>query len=279
MASVLIVLMLSSSSWALPVLVVIRLPRLPCCSAPSSVPNLVRGEQSRAHHPGVGAAFGQRHLGSAPQRGQRAVRSLLDCAVEVKVPTPATSPRRSPRARARRRSRSRRSPPRACGAKRSNRRLASGSPASAACTRSRPETRPSLPSTSARAAVRLVAGQLGGVALERLPRAVGLDAAAVGAVAGTGRPVGAEREVPELGAQPVRAAKDAPVGDHPAAHAGAEGEHHELVPEPSMCASASAATLASLSTYTGRPKRRPSSSRSGTPARGMFTLVSTLPVA
>src|SRR3954454_7813794 len=46
-----------------------------------------------------------------------------------------------------------------------------------------------------------------------------------------------------------------------------------------MCASASAAQLASLSTYTGTPKRRPSSSRSGTPVSGMFTLVSTVPVA
>ena len=46
-----------------------------------------------------------------------------------------------------------------------------------------------------------------------------------------------------------------------------------------MCASASAAQLASLSTNTGTPKRRPSSSRSGTPASGMFTLVSTVPVA
>src|SRR5215208_5711335 len=48
---------------------------------------------------------------------------------------------------------------------------------------------------------------------------------------------------------------------------------------PRMCASARAAQLASLSTNTGAPKRRPSSSRSGTPASGMFTLVSTVPVA
>ena len=48
---------------------------------------------------------------------------------------------------------------------------------------------------------------------------------------------------------------------------------------PSRCASASAAQLASLSTNTGTPKRRPSSSRSGTPVSGMFTLVSTVPVA
>ena len=46
-----------------------------------------------------------------------------------------------------------------------------------------------------------------------------------------------------------------------------------------MWASARAAQLASLSTNTGTPKRRPSSSRSGTPASGMFTLVSTVPVA
>ena len=37
-------------------------------------------------------------------------------------------------------------------------------------------------------------------------------------------------------------------------------------------ASASAAQLASLSTNTGTPKRLPSSSRSGTPSNGMFTL-------
>ena len=37
--------------------------------------------------------------------------------------------------------------------------------------------------------------------------------------------------------------------------------------------------MASLSTNTGTPKRRPSSSRSGTPVSGMFTLVSTVPVA
>ena len=48
---------------------------------------------------------------------------------------------------------------------------------------------------------------------------------------------------------------------------------------PRMWASASAAQLASLSTNTGTPKRRPSSSRSGTPVSGMFTLVSTVPVA
>ena len=48
---------------------------------------------------------------------------------------------------------------------------------------------------------------------------------------------------------------------------------------PSMWASASAAQFASLSTNTGTPKRRPSSSRSGTPVSGMLTLVSTVPVA
>ncbi len=46
-----------------------------------------------------------------------------------------------------------------------------------------------------------------------------------------------------------------------------------------MWASASAAQLASLSTNTGTPKRVPSSSRRGTPASGMLTLVSTVPVA
>src|SRR5215210_420817 len=46
-----------------------------------------------------------------------------------------------------------------------------------------------------------------------------------------------------------------------------------------MWASASAAQFASLSTYTGTPNRRPSSSRSGRPVSGMFTLVSTVPVA
>src|SRR5918992_1612353 len=40
-----------------------------------------------------------------------------------------------------------------------------------------------------------------------------------------------------------------------------------------------AAQLASLSTTTGSPKRRPSSARSGTPVSGMLTLVSTVPVA
>ena len=44
-------------------------------------------------------------------------------------------------------------------------------------------------------------------------------------------------------------------------------------------ASASAAQLASLSTYTGTPKRRDSSSRSGTPVSGTFTLDSTVPLA
>ena len=44
-------------------------------------------------------------------------------------------------------------------------------------------------------------------------------------------------------------------------------------------ASASAAQLASLSTNTGTPSGAPSSSRSGTPVSGMFTLVSTVPVA
>ena len=48
---------------------------------------------------------------------------------------------------------------------------------------------------------------------------------------------------------------------------------------PSRWASASAAALASLSTKTGTSKRLPSSSRSGTPVSGMFTLVSTVPVA
>src|SRR5215210_3053894 len=46
-----------------------------------------------------------------------------------------------------------------------------------------------------------------------------------------------------------------------------------------MWASASAAQFASLSTYTGTPNRRPSSSRSGRPVSGMFTLVSIVPVA
>src|SRR5687767_11241740 len=48
---------------------------------------------------------------------------------------------------------------------------------------------------------------------------------------------------------------------------------------PRMWASARAAQLASLSTTTGSPKRRPSSARSGTPVSGMLTLVSTVPVA
>ena len=48
---------------------------------------------------------------------------------------------------------------------------------------------------------------------------------------------------------------------------------------PRMWASARRAQLASLSTNTGTPNRRPSSSRSGTPVSGMLTLVSTVPVA
>ena len=44
-------------------------------------------------------------------------------------------------------------------------------------------------------------------------------------------------------------------------------------------ASARAAQLASLSTNTGMPSRVPSSSRSGTPSSGMFTLESTVPVS
>ena len=44
-------------------------------------------------------------------------------------------------------------------------------------------------------------------------------------------------------------------------------------------ASARAAQLASLSTKTGTPRRFPSSSRSGIPSSGMFTLESTVPLA
>ena len=108
-------------------------------------------------------------------------------------------------------------------------RRASGSPASAAPTSSRPETLPSSPMQPARRLSGLSCGQLGGVALERLAGAVGLDAAAVGAVARAGRAVRVEREVAELGAEPVRAAEGHAADHDAAAHAGAEREHHEVV--------------------------------------------------
>ena len=80
---------------------------------------------------------------------------------------------------------------------------------------------------------------------------------------------------PELGGGAGRAAEDPAVEDDPAADAGADREHHEHLRRrrpgrPS--ASASAAQVASLSTKTGTPSRLPSTSRSGTPASGMFTL-------
>ena len=72
-----------------------------------------------------------------------------------------------------------------------------------------------------------VAGELGGVALERLPTAVGLEAAPARAVAGTGWPLRVHREVPQLGPEPVGPAEDLVPDDHAAAHAGAKREHHQ----------------------------------------------------
>ncbi len=76
-------------------------------------------------------------------------------------------------------------------------------------------------------AVRHVPGELRGVALQRLPAAVGLEASAARAVARTRRAVGVQREVAELRAHAVRAAEDLAADHHPAAHAGAEREHQK----------------------------------------------------
>ena len=114
-------------------------------------------------------------------------------------------------------------------AKFSIRRSASGSPRLgggdelAARTACRP-----APSRPASGAVGLVRGQLGGVALERLAGAVGLEAAAVRAVARAGRAVRVDGHVAELGAEAVRAAEGEAVDHHAAAHARAEREHHEV---------------------------------------------------
>ena len=117
----------------------------------------------------------------------------------------ARARRRSRAARARRRSRRSRCPTPSMRAKFSIRSSASGSPSSAAATSSRPETLPSAPSRLASALSGLSRGQLGGVALERLAGAVGLEAAAVGAVPRARRAVRVDRHVAELGAETVRA--------------------------------------------------------------------------
>ena len=182
--------------------------------------------------------------------------------------------------RARRRSRSRRSPRRACARSCSKIGRASASPSVGRRHQVAPETLPSAAEAQRQCAAGLVAGELGGVALERLAAAVGLDAAAVRAVAGARRAVGVERHVAELGAQAVRAAEGLAVDHHAAAR--------RRCPSVSITrwslAEQSGPRRARRSwrrcpRTPGTPKRRPSSSRSGTPASGMFTLVSTVPVA
>ena len=77
--------------------------------------------------------------------------------------------------------------------------------------------------------VGLELGDLQGRELEAVAGGVGLEAAAIGAVALAGAAVGLDDHVPELGGGPAEATVDAPARHDAAADAGAQREHEHLV--------------------------------------------------
>ncbi len=132
-------------------------------------------------------------------------------------------------------------------------------------------------------AERRVGVLLGGqatLAAERGARGERLDAAAVGAVALAGRPRVVDDDVAELGARrrssrerPRRRGSSPPPMPVPIVSITTSPAPRAT---PSRC-SASAATLASLSTYVGRPRRSPIRSRIGTSTIGRFTELTATP--
>jgi len=113
----------------------------------------------------------------------------------------------------------------------------------------------------------------------RAPRAIRAEGSA------PSRPGSARRSRPAYGRSrrpPRWRTERAPVDHDAAADAGADRDHHEAARGEVgalVVASASAATVASLSTNTGTPRRSPRTVRSGTSASGMFVLERTSPVA
>ena len=209
--------------------------------------------------------------GALPQRGQRVARRLRARGVEEQVAPPATARRRSPRARARRCSPRSRCPARASG--RSAR------------------TRASIVSSPALRRLHRLASRTPRVARPPRWRA-------------RSRPVPLQihssdpgRGKPGSRRRPARSRRRGSRGPSPPRARWPRSIRPSITmppptPVPSVSitrccaggsgtswASASAAQLASLSTNTGTPNRLPSSSRSGTPSSGMFTLESTVPVA
>ena len=193
-----------------------------------SVTNLVLGEQARSDHAGVGTALGERYLYPAIQGRQRTRARLLHCPVEKEMRCArkaaadhdalglehvhVAGDRHTEHAR-----------------EAAEHQHGVGVP----LLRGRDELAtghaPVRVERGGEAGARLVPGHLGRVALERLARAVGLEAAAVRAVARARRAVRHQGEVAELRAEAVRAAEDAPTGHDPAPDAGAERQHEQLV--------------------------------------------------
>ena len=169
-------------------------------------------------------------------------------------------------------------------AKRSKSSSASVSPSRAASTTSRPETLPlggraRRPSTLSG----LSLGELGRVALERLAAAVApRGSRGSGSCPGSGGPSGSIDDVAELGAEAVGAAEDRAVDHHPAADAGAEREHHEMAARARRARAAPRRARRSWRRCRRTRARRgacPARRAAATPVSGMFTLVSTVPVA
>ena len=164
-------------------------------------------------------------------------------------------------------------------AKLSIRNSASGSPASAAATRSGPRHRAPLGRGGGRACCRAGPRQLGGVALERLAASSSASRQPwFGQLPGHGGPSGST--ACGRARRPGRGAAEGAAVDHDAAaDARAEGEHHELA----LAHDAAPRRARRSWRRCPRPRERRSGGRARPAARrrssGMFTLVTTVPVA